>query len=330
MIEKKTILKNNILNKKIKYLEKLSFLVVVSLAILSLLTGAYDINSDDFGWYIFKISRISRTLAVMLTGAAISICGLTMQILTRNKMVDSTTTGTVEWSGLGLVFAYIFIPSPSLLHRTISSIVFSFIGTLIFFFLIKKIRIKSSLIVPIIGMMLGAVISSVSTFIGLMFNARQTVSVWFSGSFTNIESGRYEILWIIVFITILLYVFADKITLAGLGEDISVSLGLDYEKIILIATILISLTIGIVSSVIGNIPFLGLIVPNIVSRISGDNLRTNLPLVTLFGMGILLFADILSRIIISPFEVPVSLIMGTFGSIIFLIILFKKRSKDVK
>lgn len=316
-------------NKTIKYLLISSFFVIF-LSIFSLFTGAYDINNSNQGWYIFRISRISRTLAVMLTGASISICGLTMQILTRNKMVDSTTTGTVEWAELGLMFSYIFISSPTIFERTFFSIIFSFIGTIIFFMLIKKIKIKSSLVVPIVGIMLGAVISSISTFISLMFNARQTISVWFSASFSNIESGRYEILWIVVFFTAILFIFADKITLAGLGEDISKSLGLNYEKIIIIATILISLNIGIVSSVIGNIPFLGLIVPNIVSKIIGDNLKTNLPLVTLVGMSILLAADILAKTVISPFEIPVSLVMGILGAFVFLIIIIKKRLKNEK
>ncbi|MCA5011296.1 iron chelate uptake ABC transporter family permease subunit, partial [Clostridioides difficile] len=79
-----------------------------------------------------------------------------------------------------------------------------------------------------------------------------------------------------------------------------------YNKIIILGTGLISFAVGIVTAVIGNLPFLGLIVPNIVSMYRGDNLRSNLPWVCVLGMGVITLCDIISRTIIMPFEVPVS------------------------
>lgn len=309
---------------KIKYIKIFSVLLVI-LSITSLLTGSYDISTNKRGLEIFLISRVSRTLAIILTAVAMSVSGLVMQIITRNKMVEPTTTGTLEWAGLGLIFISVLLPSPTVFQRTISAIFFSFIGTIIFFFLIRRVKLKSSVIVPIIGIMYGAIVSSISTFIGLTLNMTQILGVWFSGSFSTIESGRYELLWIIILVTIAIYKFADKLTVAGLGEDISISLGINYDKIIVIATLLISMTIGIVASVIGYIPFLGLIVPNIVSKYFGDDLRTNLPIVALIGAIILLACDVLARIIIMPFEVPVSLIMGTLGAAIFIFLLLNRK-----
>ena len=205
------------------------------------------------------------------------------------------------------------------------AIVFSFVGTMIFFFFLRKIKLRSSLIVPIIGMMLGAVISALSTFVGLLFQMTQNIESWFVGSFASVQIGRYEYLWLIVGVTICIYIFADRLTLAGLGEDISTSLGVNYNQIVLLATGLISLAVGIVAAIIGNLPFLGLIVPNIVSMYRGDNLRENLPWVCIFGMGVIIICDIISRTIIKPFELPVSLILGTVGSIVFIIILLRQR-----
>lgn len=309
---------------KTKYI-KLFCILLVILIVSSLLTGAYDIQNKARGLEIFFISRVSRTLAIILTAISMSISGLVMQIITRNKMVEPTTTGTMEWAGLGLIFISVLLPSPTIFQRTISAIFFSFIGTIIFFFLIRKVRLKSSVIVPIIGIMFGAIVSSISTFIGLTLNMTQILGVWFAGSFSTIETGRYELLWLIVLIAIIIYKFADKLTVAGLGEDISKNLGIDYDRLIIITTLLISLTIGIVASVIGYIPFLGMIVPNIVSRYFGDDLRANLPVVALLGSIILLACDILARIIIMPFEVPVSLIMGTLGAVVFIYLLLNKR-----
>ena len=298
---------------------------VFTLSVLSLFTGVYDIRGQADGWNMFFITRVPRTAALMLTGAAMSMSGLVTQLVTQNRMVEPTTTGTIEWAGLGLIVVYLVFPAPPLVLRMTGAILFSFIGTMIFFFFLRRVKLRSSLIVPIIGMMLGAVISAVSTFIGLAFQMTQNVETWFVGSFAPVQIGRYEYLWLIVIITILIFVYADRLTLAGLGQDVATSLGANYNRIIILGTGLISLTVGIVASVIGNLPFLGLIVPNIVSMYRGDDLRSNLPWVCVLGMGVITLCDILSRTIIMPFEVPVSLILGTLGAVIFVVILLKQR-----
>lgn len=103
------------------------------------------------------------------------------------------------------------------------------------------------------------------------------------------------------------------------------SLGVNYNKIVILGTGLISAAVGIVAAVIGNLPFLGLIVPNIVSMYRGDDLKSNLPWVCVLGMGAITLCDIISRTLIMPFEVPVSLILGTVGAVIFIVILLKQR-----
>lgn len=298
---------------------------VFVLGIISLFTGVYDIKGQEDGMQMFFITRVPRTAALMLTGAAMSMAGLVTQLITQNRMVEPTTTGTIEWAGLGLILVYLVIPAPTLVQRMGGAIIFSFIGTMIFFFFLRKVKLRSSLIVPIIGMMLGAVISSITTFIGLLFQMTQSIESWFVGSFAPVQIGRYEYLWLIVIINILIFVYADRLTLAGLGEDVATSLGVNYNKIVILGTGLISVAVGIVAAVIGNLPFLGLIVPNIVSMYRGDDLKSNLPWVCVLGMGAITLCDIISRTIIMPFEVPVSLILGTVGAIIFIVILMKQR-----
>lgn len=299
--------------------------VVIGLGIISLYTGVYDIKGQEDGRAMFFITRVPRTAALMLTGAAMSMSGLVMQLITQNRLVEPTTTGTIEWAGLGLIFVYLFFPAPTLIQRMTGAIVFSFFGTMIFFLLLRKIKLKSSLIVPIIGMMMGAVVSAFSTFISLTFRMSQNIENWFVGSFSPVQVGRYEYLWLIVIVTIFIFIYADRLTIAGLGEDVSTSLGLNYNRVVIIGTGLISLAVGIVAAVIGKLPFLGLIVPNIVSMYRGDDLRGNLPWVCLIGMGTITLCDIISRTVIKPFEVPVSLILGTIGAAIFIIILLKRR-----
>jgi len=300
-------------------------LAVIILGIISLCVGVYDIRGQADGMDMFFITRVPRTVALMLTGAAMSMTGLVTQLIVQNKMVEPTTTGTIEWSGLGLMLVYIFVPGPSLLLRMTGAIVFSFVGTMIFFLFLRRVKLRSSLIVPIIGMMLGAVVSAVSTFVGLSFQMTQSIENWFVGSFASVQIGRYEYLWLIIIVAVLIFIYADRFTLAGLGEDVATSLGANYNAIILLGTGLIAFTVGIVTAVIGNLPFLGLIVPNIISMYRGDHLRSNLPWVCMLGMAVITLCDIISRTIIMPFEVPVSLILGTVGSVTFIIILVRQR-----
>lgn len=303
----------------------LALAAVVVLGAVSLFTGVYDIRGQEDGINMFFITRVPRTAALMLTGAAMSMSGLVMQLVTQNRLVEPTITGTIEWAGLGLTFVYLLFPAPTLVQRMTGAIIFSFVGTMVFFLFLKRIKLRSSLVVPIIGMMLGAVISAVSTFVGLVFQMTQSIESWFVGSFASVQIGRYEYLWLIVAVSFFIFIYADRLTLAGLGEDITTSLGLNYNKIVLIGTGLISFAVGVVAAVIGNLPFLGLIVPNVVSMYRGDDLRSNLPWVCVLGMGTITVCDIISRTIIMPFEVPVSLILGTVGAIVFIVILMRQR-----
>lgn len=305
----------------------IAVIVVALLGIISLFVGVYDIKGQPDGMRIFFITRVPRTAALMLTGASMSMAGLVMQLITQNKLVEPTTTGTIEWSGLGLLLVYLVFPGPTLLLRMSGAILFSFIGTMIFFFFLKRVRLRSSLIVPIIGMMLGAVISALSTFLGLTFKMTQSIESWYVGSFAKVQIGRYEYLWLIIIVTVLVFLYADRLTLAGLGEDVATSLGVNYNRIVLFGTGLVAVTVGIVTAVIGNLPFLGLIVPNIISMRRGDDLRSNLPWVCVLGMGVITLCDIVSRAIIMPFEVPVSLILGTVGSVVFIVILLRQRKQ---
>ncbi len=319
----------NISKSARKFDKSLIFLIilVILLATISILTGAYSLRDNHEGWRMIFITRIPRTLSLMLTGAAMSMSGIVMQLITQNKLVEPTTTGTIEWAGLGLILAYIMVPSATLLLRTTFAILAAFIGSMIFFLLLRNIRLKSSLLVPVLGIMMGAVVSAVSTFVALVFNMTQSLELWFAGSFAPMQKGRYEYLYFIIVITIAIYIYADRLTLAGLGEDIATNLGLNYKKIILVANILVSIATGLVTSVVGNVPFLGILIPNLVSMYKGDNLRENLPHTCLSAMAVIMLADIVGRTIIAPFEVPVSLILGSVGAIGFLIIMFAKGGK---
>lgn len=302
-------------------------LIVGLLLVLSLFTGVYDIFGADDGGQMFAITRIPRTIALVLAGAAMAMSGLVMQLLTQNRFVEPTTTGTTEWAGLGLLAVMILIPGASITTRMIGAVIAAFIGTMVFFAFLRRVSLRSSLIVPIVGIMLGAVVSSISTFVALETDMLQSLGVWFAGSFTSVLRGQYEMLWIVAFVAVAVFVVADRFTVAGLGEEISTNIGVNYQRVVLLGTTLIAVATGVVTVVVGNLPFLGLIVPNVVSMIRGDDLRSNLPWVCLLGIGIVTVCDLIGRTIIMPFEVPVSLILGIVGSVVFVGLLLRQRRR---
>ena len=301
--------------------------VVGGLVVLSLFVGVYDVIGAADGAEMFAITRIPRTVGLVLAGAALAMCGLVMQQLTQNRFVEPTTTGTTEWAGLGLLLVMLIFPEASLMVRMVGAVGMAFVGTMLFFLFLRRVMLTSSIIVPIVGMMLGAVVGAVSTFIALSTNLLQSMAAWFTGSFTSVLRGQYEPLWIVLLVVVAVFITADRFTIAGLGRDVATNVGVDYSRVVLIGTVLIALAAGVVTVVVGNLPFLGLIVPNVVSLIRGDDLRSNLPWVALGGIALVTVCDILARVVNAPFEVPVSLILAMVGAVVFIALLLRQRRR---
>lgn len=302
----------------------IGIILTIGLVTASLFVGVYDISAEG-GVEMFFITRVPRTIALVLAGAAMSIAGLVMQLMTQNRFVEPSTTGTTEWAGLGLLTTMILFPGSPILVRMIGAIIFAFVGTIVFFMFLRRVTLKSSLIVPIVGIMLGAVVGAFSTFLALQTDMLQNLGIWFAGSFTTVVRGRYELLWIVIVLLIIVFLIADRFTVAGLGKDVATNVGLNYGAIIFTGISIVAAVTGVVTVVIGALPFLGLIVPNVVSLFRGDNLRTNLPWVALVGIWVVTVSDIIGRTIIMPFEVPVSLILGVLGAIVFVFLLVRQR-----
>ena len=305
----------------------LGLLGVVGLAVVSLLVGVYDVLGAADGGQFFIITRIPRTVSLLLAGAAMAMCGLVMQQLTQNRFVEPTTTGTTEWAGLGLLVVLIVMPEAPLMVKMVVAIAAAFAGTMLFFLALRRITLRSAVIVPIIGIMLGAVVGAVSSYLALATNKLQTLGVWFQGSFSAAIQGQYEPVWAVLLVVVGVFLVADRFTIAGLGEDIATNVGLDYRKVVLLGTGMIAAATGIVTVVIGNLPFLGLVVPNVVSMWRGDNLRSNLPWVCLLGAAAITVCDIIGRVVLMPFEIPVGTILALLGSFVFVYLLLRQRHR---
>lgn len=301
----------------------LGALAVLTLLCVSLLTGEYAIFSRGDGAQMFLNVRVPRTIALLLSGAAMAMSGLVMQRLTQNRFVEPTTTGTTEWAGLGLLVVMVLAPRSSVLERMVVAVLFAFLGTVVFFLFLRRVSLRSSLLVPIVGIMLGSVVSAVSTFFALKTDMLQSLGVWFQGSFTSVYRGQYEVLWLVLVVVLGVFLYADRLTAAGLGEDLATSIGVDYRRTVLLGAGLVSVATGVVTVVVGSLPFLGLIVPNVISTWRGDDLRSNLPWVCLAGTGLVTACDLLARTVISPFEVPVAVVLGLLGAAVFVVLIVR-------
>ncbi len=309
----------------------LALIFTAALLTVSVLTGVADLsNPAEGGPNFLWVTRIPRTAALVLSGASMALAGLVMQLLTQNRFVEPTTVGTTEWAGFGLLLAYLLLPSSTIFMKMVIAIVFAFAGTMVFFAFLRRVKLRSSLIVPIVGMMFGAVVSAIVTFIAIRFNLLQTLGAWFAGRFTGVEAGRYEPLWIVAIVCLAIALLADRFTVAGLGKEVATNVGINYEAVVLAGVGLVSVTTGVVTVVIGALPFLGLIVPNLVSLFRGDNLRSNIVWVMLVGVWIVTVCDLIGRTIIAPFEVPVSLVLGAVGSVVFIAMLLHTRRAGVR
>ena len=278
----------------------------IILSYISLFIGAIDIKlSDLLDWdsdktQIFLISRVPRLMAIIMAGAGMSIAGLIMQSLSRNKFVSPTTAGTLDAAKLGILISMLFFANATYTQQVLFSFLFALVGTLIFMQILDRIKLKDVIFVPLIGIMYGNILSSITTFFAYEADLIQNISSWLMGSFTLIIAGRYELLYLSIPTIILAYLYANKFTVAGMGEDFAKNLGLSYRFVLNTGLVLVAIISTTVVLTVGMIPFLGLIVPNIVSLYLGDNLRKTIPHTAVLGIVFLLICDILDVVCHSP------------------------------
>lgn len=312
--------------------------LLLVLAIVSLLVGVSDISFLDIlsgesnDLKLLTLSRIPRTVALIITGIGISVCGLIMQQMTQNKFVSPTTAGTLDAAELGILGSLIFLPQENIYLKVFFALGITFFASLIFIKITDSIRYRSVIFIPIVGLLFGGIINSITTFFAFQFNIVQdvgagqdSIGAWMMGDFSGILKGNYEPIFLCLPAVVITYWFANKFTVVGMGQDFAKNLGLNFRAVLNIGLFCVSLTISSIVVTVGTIPFLGLVIPNIVSLFLGDNLRKTLPYTAIVGACFLLLCDIISRLLIFPFEVPIGMTVGLIGGILFLILLLRKK-----
>ncbi|WP_299408661.1 iron chelate uptake ABC transporter family permease subunit [uncultured Roseobacter sp.] len=301
-----------------------SLLAVTLLALASLFVGVIDLTHADGAeiWPLIRDSRFPRTVATLLTGASLAIAGQIMQTIARNRFVEPMTAGTGQGAALGILLAVVLVPGAPLSVQMLLASGAALCSSLGFFVLTRRLPPTQPLLVPLVGLIYGGVIGAAVTYLAYQADMLQVIEIWMNGEFSGTLRGRYELLWLAGLAALLSYLVADQFSILGLGEQVSLNLGLKYRQIVLLGLIMISIVSGLTVVTVGMIPFVGLVVPNLISRVAGDNLRRALPLTAIAGAGLVLAADVLGRLVIHPFEMPAGTVIGIVGAAMFLWLLY--------
>lgn len=304
-------------------------ILLIIFSIWSLFLGVKEISIFDLFRFeedqiqVLLVSRLPRLVSIIIAGVSMSICGLIMQQLTRNKFVSPTTAGTLDSARFGILVSIILFGTASIFAKILIAFLFSLAGTLIFMKILDRIKFQNTIFIPLVGLMFGNIVGSVTTFFAYRFEVIQNMAGWLQGNFALTIKGQYELLYVSIPLLCIAYFYANRFTIAGMGEDFSRNLGLKYKQVVNVGLIIVAGITAVVVLTVGTIPFLGLIIPNIVTIFQGDNLRKNLPHTALLGAVFVLFCDIFGRLIIYPYEIPIGLTVGVIGSVVFLYLLMR-------
>ena len=299
------------------------FVGVIDIDLKTLLTGGMELE-------IFLLGRIPRLLAILCTGIGMSVAGLIMQQLCMNKFVSPSTGATIQSAQFGILLSLVFLPGLGLWGRVLLAFGVSILGTWVFVWFVQRIQFKNTVLVPLVGIMFGNVLGGITSFIAYKFEVTQQLSTHFVGSFALIIKGNYELVWLVLPLVMLAFIFANYFNIVGIGQDFSSNLGVHYKSVLFLGLTIAAMITASVVTVVGQISYIGLMIPNIVAMFKGDKIKGTLVDTALLGALFVLVCDVIARSVIMPYELPIELIVGMIGSIMFIIMLICKLRKGGK
>lgn len=276
---------------------------------------------DPTAWQVMWHSRIPRTFAIIISAAGLSVAGLVMQAISRNKFMSPQTSGALDSAALGMLLSFIILHRQTPTVQMIFAFLFALLGTLLFTTLISRLKLREVVYIPLLGLMYGGFISAITTAIAFRFEAMQLMQSLQLGSFARL--GDFRMVYIVLIPLAVSVIFATKFSIIGLGADFAKNLGVNYNRVVFIGLVVVSLVSAATFVAIGPLPFVGLIIPNMTTSFYGDNLKKSIIDLMLFGAVFVLICDIFSRLIIYPFEMNVSLTISVVGGGIFMVYLLR-------
>lgn len=318
-----------------------SIVVLVFGIVLSITIGAKDMNlstvidslikmEDGINMRIVKDVRLPRAIAAALVGGFLAVSGAIMQGITRNPIAEPSVIGITQGATFAISISLVLQKKlPQLIHGSFSTMIFAFIGAsisgLFIYFISSKSRGRvNNVKLALAGVALGTLLISLASAISMYFNLSQQLSFWISGGLVGVKWEGINLLFIAGGIGfILAIIMSPRITILSLGEEVAIGLGQKTNTVRFICIVLVILMTGASVSVSGNIIFIGLIVPQIAKGIVGSDYKYIIPSSLVLGAVLLVYTDILSRMINPPYETPVGSITALIGVPIFIYLVRK-------
>lgn len=308
---------------------RLMLIAIVLLGGLSLSLGSQTLQWADVlagsadTWLTLEASRLPRLLALLLVGSGLAVCGVILQHMVRNRFVEPGTTGGLEAAKLGILVSLVLLPDAGLLPRMLLAMLCCLLAGLLLVMLLRRLPVHGQTLVPVVGLLYGVVLAALAEYYAYNHHLLQDMQGWLLGDFSRVLAGQYELLYLIVPATVLAYVYARRFTVMGMGEQMASALGLGYATTLGLGLLLVALVVAATVITVGAIPFVGLVVPNLVAMRYGENLERTLPLVASGGALLLLLCDVVGRVLMHPFEVPIALTAGGLGGLVFVYLILR-------
>ena len=307
--------------------------VIVSLliggSISSLFMGSGSLSlgdlfrGDEQSVHILLFSRLPRLFSIAIVGSGLAVSGLILQAALRNRFASPSTIASVDGAKLGFVVALVALPGAPVPVRAALAFAGSFVVSLTYLALLGRFRFRSVVLVPLVGLVLGSLVDATADAIAFHFEVVQSVGAWLLGDFSTIVAGQYELLFATLPVLLVAYAFARRFAVAGLGRDMAVNLGLNYRATVTLALCIVAAVSSLSVVVAGRLPFVGLVVPNLVSLVRGERVDRTIGDTALAGAAFVLAADVLGRLIIHPFEIPIGVTVAVTGSVFFFVFLLR-------
>lgn len=322
----------------IPFLYKLIGMLLVFIVMfgLSMVFGAADISIKDV-WLALSSSsvneqisiirdiRLPREIAAAFVGAALSVSGAIMQGMTKNPLADPGLLGLTSGANAALAVTIAFIPSVNYLGITIACFIGAAVGAILAFGIaaIKRGGF-SPLRIVLAGAAVSAFLYAIGEGVGIYFKISKDVSMWTAGGMVGTSWEQLQIIvpFIVggIFIALLL---SRQLTILSLNEEVAVGLGQQTTKVKTILFVVMVLLAGASVALVGNMVFIGLMIPHIVRGIVGTDYRYIIPMSAITGAAFMLLADTLGRTVSAPYETPIAAVVSMIGLPFFLIIVRK-------
>ncbi|WP_100408333.1 FecCD family ABC transporter permease [Bacillus solitudinis] len=269
--------------------------------------------------------RFPRAVAAIFVGAALAVAGAIMQGVTRNPLADPGLLGLTAGSNLALAMTIAFIPSANYFILMVACFIGAAVGTLMVIGvgLLKKGGFSPFRIV-LAGAAVTAFLSALAEGIGIYYKISKEVSMWTAGGMIGTTWDQLQAIVPFILIGLLISLFLSKqLTILSLSEEVAVGLGQNTTLVKSVLFTVIIILAGAAVALIGNMAFIGLMVPHIVRAIVGNDYRSIIPMSVLVGSSFMLIADLVGRTISAPYETPVVAIVSIIGLPFFLFIVRK-------